>query len=81
MPNVKSETAFARIRIFDTRGRQIRLLVDNEPVASQGQFVWDGKDNNGRTGRIGAYICFLELLNENKSITEQLKETIILVKK
>jgi hypothetical protein len=77
---VNAETAFARIRIFDTRGREIRLLADNEPVASQGQFVWDGKDNDGRTGRIGAYICFLELLNESRNITEQLKETIILVK-
>lgn len=77
---VPAETASARIRIFDTRGRQIRLLADNQPVASQGQFVWDGKDDSGRIGRIGAYICLLEFLNSSRNVTEQLKATIILVK-
>ncbi len=74
------ETAFINIRIFDIRGRLIRFLVNGEPVASQGQVIWDGKDDNGRVARIGAYICFFEALNSERRVHIQLKESIILMK-
>jgi hypothetical protein len=78
--NLPVETAFINIRIYDTRGRRIRFLADSVPTAHQSQFVWDGKDDNNRVARIGAYICFVEALNPNKGVVEQLKSTIVLVK-
>lgn len=75
------ETAFISIRIFDTRGRLIRYLANGEPVASQGQFVWDGKDDDGRIGRIGAYICLVQAFNAERQVQTELKTAIILVKK
>jgi hypothetical protein len=78
--NIPVETAFINIRIYDTRGRLIRFLADSIPTAHQAQFVWDGKDDNFRVARIGAYICLIEALNSNKNVIEQLKSTIILVK-
>jgi hypothetical protein len=75
------ETAFISIRIFDTRGRMIRYLANGEPVAHQGQFVWDGKDDEGRVARIGAYICLVQALNSDRRVQVELKQTIILVKK
>jgi hypothetical protein len=68
------------IRLFDVRGRLIRFLANGEPVASQGQFIWDGKDEEGRYARIGVYICFIEALNPEKHLVSQLKETIIVMK-
>ena len=78
--NIPVETAFINIRIYDTRGRLIRFLADSIPSAHQAQFVWDGKDDNFRVARIGAYICLVEALNSNKNVIKQLKSTIILVK-
>lgn len=75
------ETAFINLRIFDTRGRMIRRLADGEPAASRGQFVWDGKDEQGRIARIGAYVCLLEGLNAERQVHIGLKKVIILVKK
>ena len=78
--NIPFETAFINIRIYDTRGRLIRFLADSIPAAHESHFVWDGKDDNNRVARIGAYICFVEALNSNKNVVRQLKSTIILVK-
>lgn len=75
------ETAFINLRIFDTRGRMIRRLADGEPAGSRGQFVWDGKDEQGRIARIGAYVCLLEGLNAERQVRAGLKKAIILVKK
>lgn len=75
------ETAFINLRIFDTRGRLIRRLANGEPAASRGQFVWDGKDEQGRIARIGAYICLVEGLNTERQVHSELKKVIILVKK
>jgi len=78
---VPVETAFARIRLFDVRGRLIRTLVSNQPIAHTARFIWDGKDDTGRVARIGAYICFLEVLNSDKQVFQQLKKTVVLYKK
>lgn len=74
------ETAFINIRIYDTRGRLVRFLADSIPSAHQTQFVWDGRDDNFRVARIGAYICLVEALNSEKNIVKQMKSSIILVK-
>ncbi len=75
------ETAFVELRIFDLRGRLIRRLANAEPSAQSNQYVWDGKDEQGRIVRIGAYICLLEALNPEKKVLRQLKKTIIVAKK
>lgn len=75
------ETAFINLRIFDTRGRLIRRLADGDPAGNRGQFVWDGKDDQERIARIGAYICLLEGLNTERRVQTELKKVIILVKK
>jgi hypothetical protein len=74
------ETAFINICIYDTRGRMIRFLADSIPAAHESQFVWDGRDDNKRIARIGAYICLVEALNSSQRVLRQLKSTIILVK-
>jgi len=78
--DIPVETAYVNIRIYDTRGRRIRFLTDSVPAAHESHFVWDGKDDDGRIARIGAYICLVEALNSSKGVIRQLKSTIILVK-
>ncbi len=71
---------FVNVRIFDIRGRLVRFLANGMAVAGRGQLVWDGKDDNGRVARIGAYICYLQALDTERQTTRQFKKTIILMK-
>lgn len=77
----ESDVAFMNVRIYDLRGRLIRFLRNSERVAASSSILWDGKDDWGRTARIGAYICHVEILGENRFLNGELKKTIILVKK
>lgn len=76
-----ASTAFVNIRIFDTRGREIRTLAKAVPTGRRATFIWNGKDDEGRTARIGAYICFVEALNGKRRSAMQLKAAIFLMKK
>jgi len=49
------------IRIFDDRGRLIRLLVNNQAVGTEGVFVWDGFDEERRKVRMGIYVVDAEV--------------------
>lgn len=73
--------SFVNVRIFDIRGRLIRYLANGAAVAGQGQLVWDGKDDDGRIARIGAYICYFQALETERQIAREFKKTIILMKK
>lgn len=77
----ESNVAYMNVRIYDLRGRLIRFLRNGERVAASSSILWDGKDDWGRIARIGAYICHVEILGENRSLNGELKKTIILVKK
>jgi hypothetical protein len=59
-------TPYARItvRIFDIRGRLVRVLVRGELLSGSGNLSWDGKWNDGETGKMGAYIVHLEAISE-----------------
>lgn len=70
----------ANIQIFDARGRLVKELVQNELLANEGQFKWDGDTENGTKGRIGIYILWIELFKENGE-REYLKKSCVLAGK
>jgi hypothetical protein len=51
------------VRIYDSRGRVIRRLVNNRTVDTRGFFSWDGMDDDGRKAKMGIYVIFVELYN------------------
>ncbi|GET30683.1 lamin tail domain-containing protein [Prolixibacter sp. SD074] len=53
----------ANIRIFDTAGREIRRLSNNELLASASQLVWDGRKENHQLAELGIYIIAIEAFN------------------
>lgn len=73
-------SAFLEIQVFDLRGRRVRTLLAGQPVAANGQLVWDGKDENGRRMRIGAYILLVKALDINRSPLGVWREAVILYK-
>ena len=79
--NLTQAIAQVRIKIFDSKGRLVRTLINNRASASSGSIVFDGLEDDGRALRIGIYIIFLEALNENSGVVETLKTTVVVARK
>lgn len=65
------------IRIYDIRGRLIKNLIEDEPQVS-GEIIWDGKDNENRTVRVGIYLVWAEATGNTYS---QKKTTVVVAKR
>jgi hypothetical protein len=75
------QTSQVRIKIFDSKGRLVRTLSNNQPSGSTGSLVFDGIGDDGTALRIGIYIIFLEALNETEGVVETLKTTVVVARK
>lgn len=51
----------AQVKIFDSRGRQVRKLVNNALLGKSGSFTWDGTRDNGEKASMGVYIILIEI--------------------
>jgi len=60
--------------VFDVNGRIIKTILNNQFTASTGTFVWDGRNNENFALASGAYIVFIEAVDEStqKTHTEKL---------
>jgi flagellar hook assembly protein FlgD len=63
--NLPLMTSTLNIKIYDIKGRLIRLLANGELAGAQGEIVWDGIDDNKQRARIGVYIIFLEATDQS----------------
>lgn len=73
-----SRTSLVRIRIFDARGRIIRDLANLVPAGTQGSIAWDGRDDEGRRGRIGIYVVLVEAVDAEGGIAVSAKCAVVL---
>lgn len=67
----------ATIRIFDSNGRPVRLLVKNEPAGTGNMFTWDGITDDHEKAPIGIYIVHVEVFNLSAKV-KQFKKTAVL---
>jgi hypothetical protein len=51
------ESGHARLEVFDTRGRRIALLLDEQCVAGISSVTWNGIDSNGKQVASGHYLA------------------------
>lgn len=65
------------IRIFDSNGRPVRLLVRNEPAGTGNQFMWDGITDEREKAPIGIYIIHVEVFNLGGKV-KQFRKTAVL---
>jgi len=54
-----AEAGPARVEIYDTNGRRIRVLVDDVVSAGEHELAWDGRDESGRDTASGVYFVHL----------------------
>ncbi|MCS7052253.1 MAG: lamin tail domain-containing protein, partial [Ignavibacterium sp.] len=79
--NLTQTISQVRIKIFDSKGRLVRTLLNNQPSGSSGSVIFDGKDEDGRALRIGIYVIFLEALNDNSGVVETEKTVVVIARK
>jgi CHU_C Type IX secretion signal domain len=51
------------IFIFDSKGRIVKTVANNELFGIEGQFTWDGIHDDGLKAAIGIYIVYAEVFN------------------
>lgn len=79
--NLSQAIAQVRIKIFDSKGRLVRSLLNNQASGSSGSVVFDGLDDENNALKMGIYIIFLEALNDNSGIVETIKSTVVVARK
>lgn len=79
--NLNDATAQVRIKIFDSKGRLVRNLLNNQPSGSNATVIFDGLDDEGNVLRAGIYIVFLEALNDQSGVVQTLKTVVVVAKK
>ncbi len=70
IPGNESENKRAVIRIYDTRGRCVRKILDATLQAGRHRVMWDGRNENGEHVSSGIY--FYTLTCENKAFTRKM---------
>lgn len=79
--NLTQAIAQVRIKIFDSQGRLVRTLLNNQASGSSGSVIFDGLNDAGNPLRIGIYIIFFEALNENSGVLETMKTVVVVARK
>ncbi|MCV9388236.1 lamin tail domain-containing protein [Reichenbachiella ulvae] len=69
--------AFANVRIYDSQGRQVRTLAENQLLSTEGALHWDGSTDAGQRAAIGYYIIFVEIY-DHKGNQNSFKQTVVL---
>jgi hypothetical protein len=70
----------ANVKIYDTQGREIKQLANNELLGAEGFFRWDGDQDNGTKARVGYYVVAFEVFNDNGIVKTFRKRVVVATK-
>ncbi len=70
----------ASMRVFDSDGNQLKYLVRQELLGTQGALRWDGDTENGAKARPGIHILFMEIFGPDGEVMS-LKKVFVVVGK
>jgi hypothetical protein len=70
-----------RVKVYDIKGRLVRTLLNNQLSGSEGQIIFDGKNDGGEKLRIGIYILYIEAINDMGGTVDQTKATVVVAAK
>ncbi len=73
------QQSVARIKIFDSQGKQVRVLLLTTQYEGENEVIWDGKDGNGVNVSNGIYYYSLDY-GVTSFIDEPLTKRIILTR-
>lgn len=73
-------TSVARVRIYDATGRLVRTLTNARLTGPTGEFVWNGRGDDGQRLRIGIYVVLLDAVRAAAGEVETHKATVVLAR-
>lgn len=65
------------MKVFDLAGREVRTLMNNELLGTNGSISWDGLMDGNDLARIGPYIIYLEAFDLNGNV-EKFRKSVVL---
>ncbi|MBK9146939.1 MAG: lamin tail domain-containing protein [Flavobacteriales bacterium] len=68
------------LSVFDIAGREVRTLMENQLLGTEGAISWNGLLDDGSLGRLGPYIVVFEVFDLEGN-TELYKKTVTLAHK
>ncbi|MBX2964950.1 MAG: lamin tail domain-containing protein [Cyclobacteriaceae bacterium] len=70
----------ANIKIVDQQGREIRQIANNEILAADGFFRWDGDRNDGTKARPGYYVVWFEVFDASGRVDTFRKRVVVVAR-
>jgi len=67
-----------RILIYNKQGQEVRTVVTSPLTGKQGDYVWDGKDDNDIALPAGIYVLYLEAINNADNNVYTAKTTCVI---
>jgi hypothetical protein len=65
------------ILIYDSGGRWVKTLVNNELIGPDGAYSWDGTNDGREKERIGIYMMYVEVINLSGSVKRYKKVCVL----
>ena len=61
----------------DQQGRLIKTVANNETLAFEGFFRWDGEQDDGTKSRVGYYVVWFEVFDNTGNIQTFRKRVVV----
>ncbi|MCS7003875.1 MAG: lamin tail domain-containing protein [Cytophagales bacterium] len=71
-----TNNTLANATVYDSQGRPVRTLLKNELLSTNGFYIWDGTDDDGKKVRTGYYMIWVETF-DNEGNTNQHKLKVV----
>ncbi|OFY19083.1 MAG: hypothetical protein A2W98_08645 [Bacteroidetes bacterium GWF2_33_38] len=78
--NLENPGYTANIIIFDSRGRVIKRLANNDLLAMSGTLTWNGLDEADNKASIGIYVVFFEAFDLEGNIVSEKRSFVLATK-
>ena len=75
--NFSKTNLMATIKVFDSEGRPVKNILNNELIGNSGNSIWDGTSEDGFRLNTGMYIIWMEVFSENGDV-ERFKKVVVL---
>lgn len=63
--------------VYDSRGREVKKLIQNELLGTEGNFMWNGEDENYEKANMGIYILLFEYYDLSGNVKTEKLTTVL----
>lgn len=67
----------ANIKIYDSKGRLIKYLANNQLLGIEGIISWDGLDDKNQKAPVGIYVVFIEIFDLDGNVKQYKKSVVV----